>query len=72
VNNIHRQILCKIYQMDGYSGQMPEGRTREEGGHVNKDSNRDSDDVEEEDEEDEDEEGASDVINLLACLERIN
>ncbi|KAF8126588.1 hypothetical protein EV363DRAFT_1401744 [Boletus edulis] len=72
VNNIHRQILCKIYQMDGYSGQMPEGRTREEGGHVNKDSNRDSDDVEEEDEEDEDEEGASDVINLSACLERIN
>jgi hypothetical protein len=57
VNNIHRQTLCKIYKLDGYSDQMPEGRIQEEGREVDNGNK---------------EEDVTDVIKLTDSLERIN
>ncbi|KAG6370353.1 hypothetical protein JVT61DRAFT_12162 [Boletus reticuloceps] len=64
VNSIHRQLLHKIYMLDGYSGQRHEDAGREE-------LRKQADDGDDEgDGDEEEEEGVVDAMNLRECLER--
>ncbi|KAF8129932.1 hypothetical protein EV363DRAFT_1168096 [Boletus edulis] len=64
VNDIHRQIIHKIYALYGYSGQIPESG-------VQMDKGKQGDDGDEQGEDDEDDEHVAEAVNLTDCLDRI-
>ncbi|KAF8427609.1 hypothetical protein L210DRAFT_3419850 [Boletus edulis BED1] len=64
VNDIHCQIIHKIYALYGYSGQIPESG-------VQMDKGKQGDDGDEQGEDDEDDEHVAEAVNLTDCLDHI-